>query len=81
VSLVSPEAKGAAEHFISEFGGSSDPIVTPSGSCAAMVKLHYPELFRDDPEKLKAAERVAGRVYELSQFLVNVLKKPLRENP
>jgi len=67
------EAKKAAEHFISEFSGS-DLIVTPSGFCAAMVKQHYPELFRYDPEMLQAAGKVAGRVYELSQFLVNVLK-------
>lgn len=68
-----PEAKSAAEHFLATFGGR-DLIVTPSGSCAAMVKHHYPELFRDEPEKLRAAEKVADRVYELSQFLVNVLK-------
>jgi L-lactate dehydrogenase complex protein LldE len=68
-----PEAKRAAEHFISTFSGS-DLIVTPSGSCAVMVKHHYPELFRDAPAKRQAAERVACRVYELSQFLVNVLK-------
>jgi Fe-S oxidoreductase len=43
------EAKGAAEHFLSVFEGS-DPIVTPSGSCAAMVKHHYPELLRGDIE-------------------------------
>jgi L-lactate dehydrogenase complex protein LldE len=66
------EAKGAAEHFLSIFTGS-DPIVTPSGSCAAMVKHHYPELFRDDPRLLEKAEGVAGRVFELSQFLVQVL--------
>src|SRR6185369_14622989 len=67
------EAKGAAGHFLSTFKGN-DPIVTPSGSCATMVKHHYPELFRDDPEMLRAAEQVAGRVHELSQFLVNVLR-------
>lgn len=69
-----PAAKSAAEHFLATFGGSSDPIVTPSGSCAAMVKHHYPELFRAEPDKLRTAEEVAGRVYELSQFLVNILK-------
>jgi len=67
------EAKGAAEHFLSVFAGSH-PIVTPSGSCAAMVKHYYPELFRNDPEFRKAAESVAGRIYELSQFLVQVLR-------
>lgn len=67
------EAKRAAEHFLSRFSGS-DLIITPSGSCAVMVKHHYPELFYDTPVKRQAAEQVAGRVYELSQFLVNVLK-------
>ncbi|HLO25662.1 MAG TPA: (Fe-S)-binding protein [Geobacteraceae bacterium] len=67
------EAKGAAEHFLSVFTGS-DPIVTPSGSCAAMVKHHYPELFPDDPELGDRAINVADRVYELSQFLVRILR-------
>jgi len=67
------EARGAAEHFLSVFTGD-DLIVTPSGSCAAMVKHHYPELLRDDPKLLASAEKVAGRVYEFTQFLVNVLR-------
>ncbi len=67
------EARGSAEHFLSVFKGT-DPIVTPSGSCAAMVKYHYPELFHDDPVKLADSKEVAGRVYELTQFLVHVLK-------
>jgi L-lactate dehydrogenase complex protein LldE len=67
------EAKGAAEHFLALFTGD-DPIVTPSGSCAAMVKHHYPELFRDDPQLLEKANRVAARVFEISQFLVQVLR-------
>jgi L-lactate dehydrogenase complex protein LldE len=66
------EARGAAEHFLSIFSGD-DPIVTPSGSCAAMVKHHYPELFRDDPRLLEKANAVAARVFEISQFLVQSL--------
>ena len=66
------EARGAAEHFLSIFTGN-DPIVTPSGSCAAMVKHHYPELFRDAPQLQEKANSVAGRVFEISQFLVRVL--------
>lgn len=66
------EAKGAAEQFLSLFTGD-DPIVTPSGSCAAMVKHHYPELFHNEPQLLKDATQVAGRVYEISQFLVHRL--------
>jgi L-lactate dehydrogenase complex protein LldE len=67
------EAKRAAEHFLSVFTGS-DPIVTPSGSCAMMVKHYYPELFRDLPTLRRKAESVAERVYELSQFLVHRLE-------
>ena len=68
------EARGAAEHFLSVFTGNDDPIVTPSGSCAAMVKHHYPELFRDAPQLLIKAENVAARTFEMSQFLVQVLR-------
>ena len=67
------ESRDAAEHFINTFSGA-DMIVTPSGSCAAMVRHHYPELFQDDPLMLEAARKVGERVYELSQFLVNVLR-------
>jgi L-lactate dehydrogenase complex protein LldE len=48
-------------------------IVTPSGSCAAMVKHGYPVLFRDEPRTLSLVRRVCERIYELSQFLVDVL--------
>lgn len=66
------EAKAAAEHFLSVFSGS-DAIVTPSGSCAAMVKHHYVNLFKDDAKLSAKAADVAGRVYELTQFLVHFL--------
>lgn len=68
------ESKKAAEHFISVFSGGSDPIVVPSGSCASMVKNHYPALFRDNVGMREKALAIAGRVYELTQFLVHVLK-------
>jgi len=48
------------------------PVVVPSGSCAGMMRHHYPDLFageRDEP----AAKAFANRVVELTQFLVNVL--------
>jgi len=48
-------------------------IVTPSGSCAAMVKHGYPVLFRDEPRTLARAREVGERIHELSQFLVDVL--------
>jgi L-lactate dehydrogenase complex protein LldE len=67
------EAKKAAAHFLSVFDGS-DPIVIPSGSCASMVKNHYPGLFQNDDRMRARAESAAARTYELSQFLVHVLK-------
>src|SRR5262249_13041866 len=45
----------------------------PSGSCAAMVKLEYPELFRDDLVWHGQAEELRRRTHELADFLVNVL--------
>ena len=66
------EAKKVARHFISVFEGDN-PIVAPSGSCAAMVKVFYPDLFRDDPQSYQQAEALSARVYEFSQFLVKVL--------
>jgi L-lactate dehydrogenase complex protein LldE len=69
----SRESRKAAEHFISVFQGT-DPIVIPSGSCASMVKNHYRSLFADDLRMQQKAEAVATRTYELTQFLVHVLK-------
>lgn len=68
------ESRKAAEHFIAVFGGTEGPIVIPSGSCASMVKNHYPELFNDAPVLKQKADAIASRTYELSQFLVHVLK-------
>jgi L-lactate dehydrogenase complex protein LldE len=68
------DARRAAEHFISVFGQSSDPIIIPSGSCASMVKNHYPHLFENDVSMRTKALEIGKRVYELSQFLVHVLK-------
>lgn len=67
------EARALARHTMAAFAKSST-IVTPSGSCAAMVKLEYPELFHNDPALHAEAVAFANRTYELSDFLVNVLK-------
>ena len=48
------------------------PIVVPSGSCAGMMHRHYPALFAEDPDR-SLAEEFAGRVFELTEFLVHVL--------
>ena len=62
-----------ARKVLAEFEGF-DYVVAPSGSCGGMVRAHYPELFRDDPATLKRIEALASRTYELTDFLVNVLK-------
>ncbi len=67
------EARGMAMHTIEVFEVSVDPVVTPSGSCAAMIRHGYPELFADDPAWLRRAEILARRTYELSEFLVDRL--------
>jgi L-lactate dehydrogenase complex protein LldE len=50
----------------------AEAVVVPSGSCAWMVKHEYPTLMTD-PTDRSAAERLAGRTHELSQFLVKRL--------
>lgn len=49
-----------------------DYVVAPSGSCAGMLKAHYPELFRGDPNWLPRADALAARTFELTSFLVDV---------
>jgi L-lactate dehydrogenase complex protein LldE len=66
------EARMAARHFIEVFE-NSDIVVCPSGSCVNMVRNHYPELFCNDPQWLKRAEKLTSRTYEFSEYLVDVL--------
>lgn len=50
------------------------PVVVPSGSCGGMMRTHYPHLFADDPVLHARAVDLAQRVYELTEFLVHVVK-------
>ncbi len=68
------EARDLALKFMTVFEKSNAPIVTPSGSCAAMLIHGYPDLFADDPPNLARAQALAARTYEFAQFLVEVLK-------
>ncbi len=50
-------------------------MVAPSGSCAGMIKVHYPALFADEPDDAGAARKdLAARTYELVSFLTDVMK-------
>lgn len=61
------QARQVARQALRAFAGD-DPVVVPSGSCAAMVTHAYPELFAGRPEEA-AARDMAARTFELTQFL------------
>ena len=68
------EARQVAKRFIEVFEESrADAIVSPSGSCTAMVH-HFPELFGEEHQWRERAEALAARTHELSSFLIRVLK-------
>ena len=62
-----------AKKLVAEFEGC-DFVVAPSGSCSGMVKTHYGELFAGDSAWSPRVAALAARTYELTDFLVNVLK-------
>jgi L-lactate dehydrogenase complex protein LldE len=64
-------ARALAAKLLDEFE-ACEYVVAPSGSCAGMIRTHYPDLFRDDAYMLGRIERLCARVHELTGFLVNV---------
>ena len=66
-------AMALARKTITEFAGF-DYVVAPSGSCADQIRTEYPGLFIDDPEWRRRAEALAACTWELTSFLVDVLK-------
>jgi L-lactate dehydrogenase complex protein LldE len=67
------DTKAIARQVIAAFE-TFDYVVVPSGSCGGMIRVHYPELFADDPAMFQRAQHVAQRTYELVSFLVDVMK-------
>ncbi|WP_035693785.1 (Fe-S)-binding protein [Azospirillum halopraeferens] len=65
-------ARDLARRTIALFEGF-DAVVVPSGSCAGMIRVHYPELLADDPEWAPRARRLAARTHELVSYLTDVL--------
>jgi L-lactate dehydrogenase complex protein LldE len=63
--------RSIAARTIAAFEGY-DYVVAPSGSCAGMLREHYPTLFADDPNLAAKAAALAQRTYELVSFLTDV---------
>lgn len=67
-------ARPAAQRFLSLFGGY-DHVVCPSGSCTSMVRHHYDGLVGEGSRSgERGLEALKGKVYELCEFLHDVLK-------
>jgi L-lactate dehydrogenase complex protein LldE len=64
-------AQAIARQVITAFA-PCDNVVAPSGSCAGMIRAHYPELFHGDPNWQPRADALADKTWELTSFLVDV---------
>lgn len=69
----SKDAAAIARQVMDAFAGF-DFVVVPSGSCAGTIKVHYPEMFADDPGLLERANDLAARTFELTTFLTEIMK-------
>ncbi len=67
------DARPVASRFLDIFEATDGPIVCPSGSCVAMVRNFYKDLFRGSPENVARAERLSERIFEFTEFIVDVL--------
>ena len=76
VGLVA-DARSMAAQTLDVLDSTEGPVVIPSGSCAVMVAHHYEDLFAGT-EREEQAKRVAGRVRELTQYLVDDLDTTTR---
>lgn len=65
------DAKTLARQVIAAFA-DVDYVVVPSGSCAGTIKVHYPELFADEPAMAAKVEGLCARTFELTTFLAEV---------
>jgi L-lactate dehydrogenase complex protein LldE len=75
------DARKMAEHMIETFErlpksfetSEVCQVISPSGSCAHMIRHNYPELFADDPDWLPRAQALAKRTFEFTEYLVDML--------
>ena len=65
-------SRNTIKHTIQVFE-HAEYVVCPSGSCAYMLK-EYQHLLQDEPAWQERAKNLAAKTYELTQFIVDVLK-------
>ncbi len=75
-----PEAKSVAKKFLNDFTSNYDYIVSPSASCVGMIRNSYYQLFEDNKEILEKCHTHQKKIYELTEFLVDVLRIDKIEN-
>ena len=68
------EASAIAIKFLQDFS-KAETIVTPSASCSGFLKNYYHKLFSSDARVLKQVNELTPKILELSDFLVNHLKR------
>jgi len=67
------DARAVARRMLDVFE-DAEYVVSPSGSCTAMVREQFPVLFAEEPRQLERAKALASRTYEFIEFFVKVLK-------
>ncbi len=72
--------RAMARRFLADFE-SFDYVVAPSGSCTGMIRCHYAELFPDEAAFQARLDALSARTFELTDFLVNVLKVERLDSP
>ena len=66
------ESREVCNKFINDFS-EAEHIVVPSASCTGFIKNYYSKIY-DNASNQKDIKGLQAKVYELSDFLVNVLK-------
>jgi len=68
------QSRQVARHLLRTFNKNDAPIIGPSGSCVGMIKYHYLKLFPEGTPEHEDAVSVSGKIYEFTDYLINVLK-------
>lgn len=69
------QARKLATRVLDAFADDDNDVavVVPSGSCGAMLRVFYLDLFANDPDLLPKAQSLAARTYEYTEFLARIV--------